>query len=67
MIASRASRLAYDVGVAGQSVKGALDQLVTAVSGEILAAGCPWGGAGLLMGAVGAPASHGSVAGEKLV
>ena len=33
MLAS-ASRRSYDVGVAGQSVTGALDQLVTAVSGE---------------------------------
>ena len=32
-IAERASRLVYDVGVAGQSETGALDQLVTAVSG----------------------------------
>ena len=34
-MATRASRLAYKVGVAGQSVMGALDQLVTAVSGEM--------------------------------
>ena len=33
-ILARASRLAYDVGVAGQSVTGALDQLVIAVWGE---------------------------------
>ena len=63
-IATRASRLAYDVGVAGQSVTGALDQLVTAVSGEIFVSFCSTWGAGSCASGVAEVngASHGSVA-----
>ena len=67
-----ASRLAYDVGVAGQSVTGALDHVVAAVSGEVLSgAGAGGTGGAVGVGAVGGVerwlACHGSVAGRGSV
>ena len=61
--------MAYEVGVAGQSVMGALDQLVTAVSGEMFTPAGPEGGAVPGVADVGGAcgASHGSVAGGWLV